>query len=440
MQTRRQGCKRQVNNDALLSIEPADKRIVLKLNMRRIAIVATVAKITLIASLSFVLAGCETTPEFSGRAPAHYTPSAHIVTPEPPAPLTNVTVVPDDLVIAPPTPLPEPPPAPTTLAATSTPPVIALTAPATNTPSATGLTRPSWPTNWVNAWIPLESWGKYNSLGKPARLASGLSSIYEFRTTNGVLAFKIGSRLALCNGLEFWLGYAPLVLKGLPCVHWLDAQKILQPLITPAPSPYKSERTIVLDPGHGGKDIGTKSAGFNAFEKQYTLDLALRLRSMLLTNGWKVLLTRTNDLDVSLPDRVAVADRAKADLFLSLHFNSGFPNRTLAGVETYCLTPVGLPSSLVRDYEDNLKQTFPNNAFDEQNFQIAQRLHRSVVQTVCAVDRGVRRARFMGVLRAQNRPAILIEAGYLSNPAEADKIASAEYRQKLAEAVARALE
>ena len=196
----------------------------------------------------------------------------------------------------------------------------------------------------------------------------------------------------------------------------------------------------MLDPGHGGKDSGTKSVANIASEKEYTLDWALRLRSLLRTNGWKVLLTRTNDLDIPLGDRVAVAERAKADLFLSLHFNSGFPNRSLAGVETFCLTPVGLPSSLVRDYPDNMQQGFPNNAYDEQNFQVACRLHRSVVQTLCAADRGVKRARFMGVLRGQTRPAVLIEAGYLSNAAEAKKIASADYRQKLAEAVARALE
>jgi N-acetylmuramoyl-L-alanine amidase len=101
---------------------------------------------------------------------------------------------------------------------------------------------------------------------------------------------------------------------------------------------------------------------------------------------------------------------------------------------------MGLPSSLVRDYEDNVQQSFPNNAYDEQNLQIAYRLHRSVVEALCEPDRGVRRARFMGVLRGQNRPAVLIEAGYLSNAIEAKKIASADYRQKLAEAVARGLE
>jgi N-acetylmuramoyl-L-alanine amidase len=151
-------------------------------------------------------------------------------------------------------------------------------------------------------------------------------------------------------------------------------------------------------------------------------------------------LTRTNDTDVSLPERVALAERAAADLFLSLHFNSGTNSHPRAGLETYCLTPAGLPSNLVRNHEDDPKQTFPNNDFDDENLQWAFRLHRALLERTGAVDHGVRRARFMAVLRGQRRPAVLIEAGYLSNPREARKIATAEYRQQLAEAVAKALE
>jgi N-acetylmuramoyl-L-alanine amidase len=196
----------------------------------------------------------------------------------------------------------------------------------------------------------------------------------------------------------------------------------------------------VIDAGHGGRDSGTRNVINGNFEKEYTLDWALRLRSLLETNGWKVILTRTNDADLSLTERIGVADRVKADLFISLHFNSGAPNHELAGLETYCLTPTGMPSSLVRTYEDDPKQTFPNNAFDEQNFQIAYRVHRELLQSLGMIDRGIRRARFMSVLRGQNRPAVLIEGGYLSNPNEAKKISSGYYRQLLADAVARAIE
>jgi N-acetylmuramoyl-L-alanine amidase len=99
-----------------------------------------------------------------------------------------------------------------------------------------------------------------------------------------------------------------------------------------------------------------------------------------------------------------------------------------------------MPSSLTREWDDDPTLVFPNNAFDAQNLRYAVKIHRVVLESTGLADRGVRRARFMGVLRGQNRPAVLLEGGYLSNPAEARRIASPEFRQKLAEAVASALE
>jgi N-acetylmuramoyl-L-alanine amidase len=254
------------------------------------------------------------------------------------------------------------------------------------------------------------------------------------------MGIRVGSRVAYCNGYECWLGYAPQMINGAPHVHSLDAQKNLQPLLRQFVLDRKAGRAIAIDPGHGGKDGGTRSVFNGVFEKDYTLDWALRLRALLEGRGWKVALTRSNDLYLSLADRVAVAENAKADFFLSLHFNSGEANQSLAGIETYCLTPAGLPSHLRRSFEDDLRQVYPNNAFDEQNFQFAFGLHRTLLQCTGAADRGVRRARFMAVLRGQNRPAVLIEAGYLTNPAEAQRIALPDYRQTLAEAVTKWLE
>jgi N-acetylmuramoyl-L-alanine amidase len=252
---------------------------------------------------------------------------------------------------------------------------------------------------------------------------------------------RIGSRIGQYAGLEYWLGFAPQIVNNLAYIQAVDARKTLQPLVN-SPNYRLPNGVIVIDPGHGGSDTGTRSVSPAADEKQYTLDWALRLWPLLEARGWKVVLTRTSDTDVSLADRVAIADKVNAtiSIFLSLHFNSGAPNRELSGVETYCLTPTGMPSHLVRGYEDDMRQTFANNSHDEQNMMLAVRLHRSIVRRTGAPDRGLRRARFMGVLRGQNRPAVLIEAGYLSNPAEARKIATAEYRQLLAESVARALD
>jgi N-acetylmuramoyl-L-alanine amidase len=301
--------------------------------------------------------------------------------------------------------------------------------------------RASWPSNWVNTWISLESWRRFNDLAEMARDSDSPSPTYRVQTATGIFSLKPGTRIARFDGMECWLGFAPQLISGIPYVHWLDAQKILQPLARPANYCCDNGgRTVVIDAGHGGRDIGTSSGPSGHQEKDYTLDWALRVQRLLASNGWNVVMTRTSDVDLGLADRVAIADQARADLFLSLHFNSGSANRDLAGIETYCLTPTGMPSHITRTYEDDVRQSFPNNAFDAQNVQAAVRLHRTLVQRSGAMDRGVRRARFMTVLRGQKRPAVLIEGGYLSNPVEGQKIASPAYRQILAEAVASGLQ
>jgi len=296
--------------------------------------------------------------------------------------------------------------------------------------------RSAWPTNWVNVWVPLESWGQFNGLEKPRQLGGGLAATYQLPTSNGALILRMGSHTLRFGELEFWLGFAPRLIKGFPYIHSIDARKTLQPLLGPAWQLPRTNRTIVIDAGHGGKDSGAMSCINNETEKFYTLDWARRLERLLAAQGWKVVLTRTNDTFLSLPDRVAIAEYVKADLFLSLHFNSG-PS---TGLETFCLAPTGMPSSLDRGFTDDTREWHPNNAFDEQNLHLATALHRSVLGATGAVDRGVRRARFLGVLRGQNRPAVLIEGGYLTNPAEARKIATSTYRQTLAQGVAKALE
>jgi N-acetylmuramoyl-L-alanine amidase len=336
--------------------------------------------------------------------------------------------VPEPLAIATPAPLPIP-------KADEPPPAAHL--PAALLPSVPAR---SWPAEWENAWVPLESWGRFNGLGKPTQLTGGMEPLYQLQTSNGLALVKIGTQIINFDGLQYGLGFAPRLFKGLPYIHSLDARKTFQALAGALFQLPTTNRTIVIDPGHGGRDSGTLCGIGCAPEKQHTLDWALRLSPLLAAKGWNVVLTRTNDADVSLSERVTVADRACADVFLSLHFNSVSANRELSGLETYCLTPTGLPSNLVREYEDDPSEAHPNNVFDDQNVLLASRLHRSVLHTTSATDRGVRRARLMTVLQGQNRPAVLIEGGYLSNPDEARRIATPEYRQALAEGVARALE
>lgn len=271
--------------------------------------------------------------------------------------------------------------------------------------------------------------------------------VYALTTSNGVLVVRAGSTTAHWDGMELRLGFAPQLIEGQPFLHSVDLQKTIQPLIGCSKTDLFGSISrmqgggpiIVIDPGHGGENGGTRSSFDNHYEKDFTLDWALRLQPLLVKNGWQVLLTRTNDNDLSLSNRVLFAQERKANLFLSLHFNSAAPKETEAGLETYCLTPMGMPSTVTRGFSDDAALEFPNNAFDALNLQMAFLVHRALLDVNGHLDRGVRRARFPGVLRGQERPAILVEGGYLSNRNEARLIADPAYRQKLAEAVAKAL-
>jgi len=241
--------------------------------------------------------------------------------------------------------------------------------------------------------------------------------------------------VALWSNLELRLGFTPQLVEAEVYLHQLDLNKNLEPLLLPRVSTLRTRPLVVVDPGHGGANEGTRSVWDGSAEKGYTLDWALRLVPLVEARGWRVLLTRTNDLELSLADRAAFAEAQQADLFVSLHFNASGGGQHQAGVETYCLTPVGMPSHVERGLED-VFQLFPNNAFDTDNLRWAVTLHGALVRGLNATDRGVRRARFPGVLRPQNRPAVLIEGGYLSNREEARRIADPAFRQKLAEALA----
>ncbi len=298
------------------------------------------------------------------------------------------------------------------------------------------------PTNAVPTitWTPLDRWAAERKIGKPHWLSSSPVTTYAIGSSNGVMVLGIGSIGATWNGIGINLGFAPQFIDGEIFLHGLDLQKNLEPLLCEPPISFpQTNRVIVIDPGHGGSNTGTRSVLDGRFEKEFTLDWAERLKPLLETNGWNVFLTRTSDVYVANSDRVVFAEARHADLFVSLHFNSAAPDTQQAGLETYCLTPAGMPSTLTRGYADLWSENLPNNNFDAQNLQFAVRMHNALLRATGEEDRGVRRARFIEVLRGQKCPAILIEAGYLSNPAEAKLIESADYRQKLAEAFTNAL-
>lgn len=288
--------------------------------------------------------------------------------------------------------------------------------------------------------ISLNQWAAQHQLGA-VKLLPLTPPAYAVQTPSGTFTVRPNSLSAYWGAVEVRLGFAPELNGNQILLHALDVKKILEPLANGNSSIASANRLVVLDPGHGGAHTGTRNVATGRYEKDYTLDWALRLAPLLQQNGWRVLLTRTNDVTLSLADRIAFADAQQADLFLSLHFNStGSGNNLPAGLETYYLPPVGMPSSITRGYADDLNASFPNNAYDTENFNYALRLHTALLEVNGRKDRGVRRARFLNVLSGQHRPAVLVEGGYLSNPTEARQIADPAYRQQLARAVAKALE
>jgi N-acetylmuramoyl-L-alanine amidase len=296
------------------------------------------------------------------------------------------------------------------------------------------------PVKPVMTWVSLDNWAAEHGVGKPHLLSNQPVSSYAIDSPKGVMILAIGSREATWNGIEIHLGFGPQIIDGQIFVYGLDVQKNLEPLLCGPPLALpQANPVIVVDPGHGGMNSGTHSILDGRFEKEFTLDWAKRLAPLLEQEGWQVFLTRESDVDDSLSNRVAFAEAHHADLFISLHFNSLAPDTIPAGIETYCLTPTGMPSTLTRGFGDYWSEKFPNNTFDAENLQLAVRLQGALVHATGMEDRGVCRARFIGVLHGQHRPAVLIEAGFLSNPSDARQIENAEFRQKLARAVAEAL-
>lgn len=246
------------------------------------------------------------------------------------------------------------------------------------------------------------------------------------------LRFEVDSRKATIDGVEITLAFPVAIRSGEAHVAPLDFEKTIIPLVYPPKLDGAGRiRTICLDPGHGGRDPGNMEG--RRREKDYTLLLARELAEQLRNAGFKVVSTRGDDRFVELDARPAFANRHKADLLISLHFNSAAA-RSADGIEVFCLTPAGAASSYSRP-ESGGGSAVPGNRKDEENILLAHRVQRAVVKATAADDRGVLRARF-AVLRTATMPAILVEGGFMSNPIEGPRIAQSAYRKKIATGIA----
>ena len=199
--------------------------------------------------------------------------------------------------------------------------------------------------------------------------------------------------------------------------------------------------TVVIDPGHGGRDVG--AAGRISREKDINLKVALALGKLIRKNypGIRVVYTRSKDSFVELGRRAAIANKAKADLFISIHTNSVAKGKTVRGTETYTLglhrTEDNLEVAkkensvilIESDYEQRYAGFNPNSAesyiiFEflqdknmEKSVRLATDIQKQFRNTAKRIDKGVHQAGFL-VLRETTMPGVLVELGYISNPDE----------------------
>jgi len=283
-----------------------------------------------------------------------------------------------------------------------------------------------------HSYQPLADWADANRFRTAARRSDEI--VLTNRTARLVL--DKDSRTAQINGVNVALSFPVAVDKGQFSIAQLDLTKTIEPLLFAPKFAGKKISTIVLDPGHGGKDPGNRVAGRN--EKTATLALAQELSDQLKASGFKVMLTRTKDKFVELPVRPDIANRANADLFVSLHFNATESGKAeVSGPETYCITPVGASSSNAQGEGANYGAT-PANVSEKKSLLLAYQVQKALVNNLGVNDRSVRRARF-AVLRDCEMPAILVESGYMTHPVEGKKIFDTAYRKQLAAAIVKGI-
>lgn len=214
--------------------------------------------------------------------------------------------------------------------------------------------------------------------------------------------------------------------------------------------------TIIIDPGHGGKDPG--AVGYRGtLEKDIALDVAKRLEKKISKNmKVKTVLTRDEDIFLKLGERTRIANENNGSLFISIHANAA-TDRRASGFETFLIGPnkneaavrVAARENSVLELEgvagkkltneDLIQATIAQSAFASKSEKFAALVQEEIGKRVQGKNRGVKQAGFY-VLMGASMPNVLVELGFISNLAEEKKLRSSQYREVLATAIFRALE
>lgn len=262
-------------------------------------------------------------------------------------------------------------------------------------------------------------------------------SDFVLEGASGSLQFSVGRRETLLNGWKVFLGDPPRIDQGQVWFSGSDVDSLLRPiLLGDGLQGVTGVRTVAIDAGHGGHESGTRNQGLGLAEKDLTLDVARRLATLLTGRGYAVILTRVDDTHVPLDERPKLA--RGADLFISIHFNAT-GNTAVTGTETYVLSKAGQASTGASLPYDGDTSMLPGNQFDAPSAVFGFEVQRGLVDAFGTIDRGLKYARF-AVLKGLPCPGILVESAFLSNRAEASRVADPAFRQRLAETLVRGIE
>ena len=194
------------------------------------------------------------------------------------------------------------------------------------------------------------------------------------------------------------------------------------------------QKVIFLDPGHGGKDPGAQYLGLK--EKDLTLQVSQQLKTKLESLGYTVIMSRSTDVFVDfVTERSKMSNETNADMFISIHFNATGHGLDSGedGIQTYMYQPTGnIPSVINKKWHDNPTRL-------KYSYKLGSYIHQSVLATTQAKDAGLL-AKSFAVLRETNKPAVLLELGYMDDSKESQKIRTKEYQQKLVDGIAQGIQ
>jgi N-acetylmuramoyl-L-alanine amidase len=299
-------------------------------------------------------------------------------------------------------------------------------------PSSIAIADGEWQVIKVNGhdYLSVDNISKF--YGLPAEVVPSGAKI-QANTADRPLEFVSGSREAIINGARSWLCFPVIEQDGKSLVTRTDVAKTIEPLVRPHRVPDVGKvQTVVLDPGHGGHDKGQVSR-YGA-EKDFALDVARKLRSILQAKGLRVIMTREGDYFVPLEVRAKIANSARNSIFVSIHFNATNDDPNATGFEIFSFTPRGAPSTSDGNVAARSFNMQPGSSVDAQSMALSACIYHSVLGQLREYDRGIKRARF-AVLRLTKVPAVLIEGGFLTERGESKLISNKDWRAKLAGAI-----